>query len=170
MSTVKTIAERAEEFFFKGMLNGYLSDKKPDDHPTLFLWKQLIYTDGEFTLDDSWHDRGGYTKILLEETVIWVMKYEGWYSTETGVIPLLKAALRKAYTQGEFNGGRGPEELSHHNLTYQNRWVGRNRGKRRGFEKFRGAEGIYDFRRDPEEQCFGLHKYSGMLLIQRHLI
>jgi hypothetical protein len=161
----KTIEERAQKFFFKGMLAGYASGTETSPHPTLPGWKQFICTDNIFTLIDSWCDKSGYTQILYMGTLIWVMHYEGTYTKEDGVIQLLKAALHDAYSNGNFMGGRGPKTFTLDGLKkYINTWRGF------GFRKFAGEELIFDPRRPRGEQRFGQHAYSGMLLVPPGLI
>ena len=49
----------------------------------------------------------GVTKMYYKEILVWWMTYDGSYPSE--VIPFLKQAKLKAYTEMSFVGGRGPE-------------------------------------------------------------
>lgn len=156
----QTIETLAQEFFFEAMLAGYASSAKPDTHPVFPGWKQITYTKSPFTLEDSWCDEGGYTHICLTGYLVWVMRYRGSYSKEDGVIHLLKSALYESYRHKNFIGGRGPNDFT---LDGTKRYVNNWRG--RGFASFWGTETIFDPHRPHDEQRFGEHSYSGMLLV-----
>jgi hypothetical protein len=98
------------------------------------------------------------------------MRYEGTYRKE--VIPFLKTALLKAYSENNIFGCRGPVEFTNQDfpgLIYYNEYKG-------PFTKFRGEERTLNMKargtRNTAVQRFqngfrieGIHKYWGGILV-----
>jgi len=157
----QTIETLAQEFFFEAMLADYASGAAAPNHPTLPGWKQFVYQNDPFILVDSWCNMGGGTQIFFKGQLVWDMKYGGSYSSEDGVIPLLRAALYESCSHSNFTGGRGPQDFTLDGLKkYINNWRG-------DFTEFTGHEVITDPHRECSESLFGEHTYSGGMQIPR---
>ena len=160
----KTPAFHAEmkTIFFEAMNVGYATDA-PKKQSILWLPNNqtIEYKRGQWRVVDTYHvtqlgpRSGGTTLIAYEETPIWMMQYFGEYEKEA--IQCLKAALRTAYENKQFFGGRGPEsfqcgEYVYTNSSPRNVWRNHNFG-----DRFNGEEEICDSR----ARLYGWHTYQG---------
>lgn len=155
------IFKEAQAFFFEAMLRGYADEaQKPIPVPGKPGFKQFIYRKGDWRIVDEWATNPdsdvsfGTTTIWYKGQVVWMMQYFGKYGE--GAIPLLKEALKAAYIQKVWYGGRGPFEYKSGSLSYTNNtWAGT-------FEFFQGKEYISDL---DQNRRLGWHEYHGMALI-----
>ena len=159
-------------FFFTAMAEGYAS-KNPEKSFIKELpgSKMISYTKGDFKLIDYWFSSlddfsCGHTLIYHRDVLhtlgipVWVMSYHGWYTKE--VEPFLKAALRKAYEDCNFVGGRGPELFSAEEPSSFKDFVYMNEvEKQSNWKNFQGKEQISS--RSTMRRC-GWYKYQGFLL------
>lgn len=169
--------EVIKQFFFRGMLDGYVNPNSIKFRdlrvvfPTVHFWmpdsectfycknvegKKLQLVDLWFSRGDS-DFNGGMTVIWVNDEPIWMMNYGGWYRKDA--IPVLKMALKTAYEQKLFHGGRGPHEFRVGDYTYS------NDPDHSGFEEFCGHEDAYkDSQIVPAAYWLGHHDYHGFLL------
>lgn len=162
-----------ETAFFEAMNAGYATDA-PKKKSILWLpgSKTIEYIRDSWRVVDSYHvtalgpRSGGTTIISYEETPVWMMQYLGQY--DEAAIPCLKAALRAAYAEKEFFGGRGPDEFVHGEFVYHNEV---DRAYRADFQTsnfFKGYEKITKVGRDADgttQKAVGWHSYQGMMMI-----
>lgn len=172
--------EIIKQFFFRGMLNGYVNPnfvKLTDlqaiapQMPDGFIMpgsKCTVYRekidDDFFQLIDVWFSRkdcdfsGGMTVIISSNNgPVWMMNYGGHYSEEA--IPTLKLALRTAYEQKDFHGGRGHEKFSNGDYLYSNDF------QHGDFSEFYGYENMFKAGKSgPIQTWLGRHSYHGFLL------
>ncbi|TSC64864.1 MAG: hypothetical protein G01um101491_129 [Parcubacteria group bacterium Gr01-1014_91] len=159
----KTDAFRAEmkDVFFEAMNNGYANSPKKKSVLWLPGSKTIEYIRDPWRVVDTYHvtqlstRSGGTTITSYEETPVWIMQYLGEYNEV--VIPCLKAALRAAYGDKQFFGGRGPEffqygKYSYRNFSPRNVWHNHRFG-----DRFNGNEEI----NDEDGQLKGWHSYQG---------
>lgn len=87
-----------------------------------------------------------------------MMQYFGQYPEEA--IPCLKAALRAAYAEKKFFGGRGPEnfELGAGEYVY---WNKKEVLQSHNFASFNGAECVFN----KKGELIGRHFYQGGLML-----
>lgn len=147
-----------EAKFFEAMRNGYVSGKTPSQLKDKSFCIQ--YVKGLWRVTDRWDvgvlpciNVSGETRIFYDNIQVWVMQYFGAYAQK--VIPFLKGALLENYQKNIFLGGRGPQEYTSENLTYQNKIDAGS-----SFHNFRGEERIFH-----DEHLMGEHRYQGGLLI-----
>lgn len=125
--------KQPEAFFFEAMRRGWASNIPqpvfnfvPGQKTYQYIGERLWLEDSFFVTPGSKSSYG--TTVIwtvekgLRERPVWVMHYGGWY--EKSVIPLLKRALMRNYSEGIFLGGRGPIILElegeDHTLQYLN--------------------------------------------------
>jgi hypothetical protein len=196
--------EVVKQFFFRGMLDGYVNPNPvkfkdlqisfPFQIPfppvmkfasyCLFGSKCTVYheeIDGKhFLLIDIWFSTkksdfsGGMTLIIVDNEMVWMMNDGGHFPEE--VIPTLKLALKSAYEQKLFVGGRGPAEFRNGDYLYDNvlQHQDNNGG---GMHDFYGFENIFESgteesgkinesgRINPIKYWCGQHHYHGFLLV-----
>jgi hypothetical protein len=156
MDKFVVIPEEAEAYFFKAMRTGYVVGSKTLNNFPFPGWKTVRHKDGSFSLTDTWistpysNRSSGVTTIYYKDVPIWVMHYGGWYEKEADYV--LRAALKWSYEQGEFTGGRGPEEFETSYMRYTN-VLARNR-----FVNFEGIEKIVG---KGTGTLYGTHWYRG---------
>jgi len=155
------------EVFFEAMNAGYATDA-PKKKSILWLPqnKTIEYKRGDsWRVVDTYHvtplgpRSGGTTIIAYEEEPVWMMQYMGQYADEA--IPCLKAALRAAYIEKKFFGGRGPDEFIYDGFVYRNEV---DRSYRADFQTsnfFKGYEKIQNAKRESS----GWHSYQGMMML-----
>lgn len=161
------ILEGAKEAFFKALLAGYAGDgsgvdveKTPDGYTTN-TWEE-----GEYRVVDRYCTTqlsdysAGTTTIFFENKAIWWMNYAGRYPADA--IPFLVDALKNAYENRQFEGGRGRNGF----MTVRDResWTYKNIVKLNSFADFSGKEMImYAFCQ--QAIMVGYHEYSGISFI-----
>jgi hypothetical protein len=147
--------------FFEGMNVGYVADKpKKNTITELPGSKMVLYVSGPWKLTDVYHVTplssmsGGTIVIAYEDVPVWMMQYFGQYYEEA--IPCLKAALRQAYSNCHFIGGRGPHHFVFKEYIYKNS----EDIFPQDFKLFRGEEKVHD----KSGIIFGRHLYHGGLM------
>lgn len=168
VSIDRDTVERIKDFFFDGMLAGYLGNAKREDVPDMPCYRRIMWEHGDFMLADLYmktlgtHGSNGQVTIWFRNEPVWMMSYHGRYDRKG--LPVLKAALRQQYERRDFHGGRGPRSFLLGPYTYTNtveRWH---------FERFNGFERIEDRSTlsDPHATSplsLGSHQYLGGLLV-----
>lgn len=152
--------QTVQDVFFDAMAAGWAHDVQKETIAEMPGSKIISFTQGDFRVLDHYltspsGKSAGTTAIWHQDQPVWVMQYGGHY-TEFG-ISFLKSALRKAYTERNFYGGRGPEEMS-----FTDHVVYQNRIERNSFEDFLGEERVFIL----GEAVYGYHWYRGMLLLK----
>ncbi|MDO8492103.1 MAG: DUF5680 domain-containing protein [bacterium] len=173
---------RAQAAFFQAMLAGYVSGAKANEVLNMPGHKGFEFesSDGSFRVLDCYcvykppidyaalehydpskpsvsKKSAGTTTIWFCDRPIWFMNYRDSYREEH--VPLLKSALKRAYSQADFVGGRGQrtfQDKSAENLLYIN-----NVESGSTFENFKGHE----FINEEPNGIVGQHDYWGMALI-----
>ncbi len=151
--------------FFEAMMAGYASAEKPKKRFLTEIpgYKVVTYVSGPWKVIDAWQvtpigdGSGGTTHILYENIPTWMMQYFGKY--DATAIPCLKAALRAAYSERKFFGGRGPKDFVHENGAFYRNWkhdIGQH-----DFASFFGQERVFD----RTDQRLGCHSFQGGLMI-----
>jgi len=155
-----------KEVFFEAMMAGYAAEEKPKKSEIPGLPRSKMpkpFVKGPWTVIDFWFttllsdSSGGTTIILYEGQPVWMMQYFGLYCE--AAIPCLKGALRAAYQEGKFFGGRGPEYWR-----YKPSWpVYRNKPYdfSSTFDVFHGVETVETSSGTP----IGVHRYQGGLML-----
>ncbi len=146
----KTNVFEIVDFFFEGMLRGWVVDGPENDVFGLPGYREYIHcsSDGRLRLIDMFcvrpgSDRSsGSTTIWLEDKVVWVMQYGGWHLEEA--IPFLKEVLKKSYGEKFFCAGRGQKRYVGSDFCYSNNLVAGSDGT---FLDFHSEENV---RRCPE--------------------
>ncbi len=142
-----------QAFFFKAMMEGWISGGQEITNPNMPGYKTLLFRDEDFFLHDCYcvnpnsTKSVGATTIFFQNAPVWVMNYGGFY--EDGVITFLKSALRETYRISKFVGGRGPLAHLGDSLIYE-------------FNKFEGREEVLD---KESRTLLGFHEYWGMSLL-----
>lgn len=160
--SVQVDSQAVEQFFFQAMKSGWATPVPKSPIPGLPGSKSIPFRRDDFTLIDYYFVASGSnasygsTVIWVANRPVWVMHYGGWYKKE--VIPFLKAALREAYSQNQFFGGRGPQRYTNNEylFLYCNKWI------EGYFGNFHGLEYVLDEHRN---QRLGEHRYFGGLMI-----
>ncbi len=103
-----------EEFFLEASRQTYAADAPKTTIAELPKSKVLRYERGDWLYVDLYFSANGksfgQTIVWHQDQPVWGMQYRGdWDKSDERVIPFLKSALKTAYDQGEFRGGRGPE-------------------------------------------------------------
>jgi len=169
--------DEIREFFFHGMMNGWATGAAKHLVPGMPGFMQIIFSDGRFTMIDRYcvvpieaqddpdeviHTgrpvlaaprSSGLTTIWFEDVPVWQMSYHGQYTPQASAF--VKCALRAAYGDKQFFGGRGPSVFEDNDFSYHNE-IEQNR-----FAVFRGCEKVWGQEVDVLE---GFHRYMGMLL------
>lgn len=153
--------------FFEAMIIGYASEEKLKKSSIAELpGSKLIppYVKGPWKVSDPYlvtplsSFSGGTTIISYEGVPVWMMQYFGQYPKEA--VPCLKAALRTAYENRQFFGGRGPESFGYGPFRYTN-YSPRNVWKNHRFgDRFNGDEEV----RENGGKLLGWHTYHGGLM------
>jgi hypothetical protein len=157
--------EDARAFFFEFMQNGYAGMQEPENilcfpedrgtkrhsYGNLSLW----YGIDEWQSSNQSNGSSGTTRLYYKKSLVWVMHYMGSYRDDS--ITCLKHALGRAYGQGLWLGGRGPEVCEHGKWIYQNNCIENE------FARFSGRETIAN---RELAKVVGEHRYFGGLLIQ----
>lgn len=166
---VKTVGEG---FFLKAMLAGYAADVTPIPVSDMPGYKGIVYGcnyEGvELYLVDRWckNNSGGSagtTTIWTGGQPVWVMHYGGIYRAKS-VTRFLKKALKHAYSEQQFNGGRGPDvfvsvDEEDKGMVYV------NHVRLNTFDEFEGTERIVSFSDENRKGwVVGFHHYWGMNL------
>lgn len=169
---VKTPAFLAEmeTVFFQAMSTGYANNAKKETFAD--VGKLVDFTEGPWTVIDGYLKTplgprsGGLMAMSYEGVPVWMMQYMGQYSDDA--IPCLKAALRAAYVEKKFFGGRGPERFVCDGLVYQNDVDRSYRGDFQGSNFFQGYEKIQRQGSGPNGapgEALGWHSYQGMMML-----
>lgn len=152
------LVEDAKEFFFEAMLEGYVKGGQVPGSIMNFPgsrsfhhWHDNWCLCDMFTIAPPSHVSAGTTYIWYRSTPVWMMQYNGYYRPPA--VPTLTAALRDAYSERKFFGGRGPAVFAGQgNRFYVNRYEGE-------FEtSAHGEEMIYD----SNAAVIGLHRYQSV--------
>lgn len=160
--------DELKDFFFKAVLHTYAGDAQEKTSALLPGYKVLQFEDGNFQYVDLYSSSlkldlmvyprmtWGHTVICYKTKPVWVMFYQGfWFVGIDGVVPTLKAALKQAYQNKKFFGGRGLENFQQGEFKY---W---NRVRQNDFVLFKGDEGIKDLE---AKQDLLRHMYNGFLV------
>jgi hypothetical protein len=123
------LREEAREAFFLAMMAGYASVARVEKRTILELpgSKMIRFEYGRYTIIDTWWTvpdspySFGQTIIYRDDIPVWVMQYQGDYAEDA--IPFLKEALREAYSNRNFIGGRGPAKYERDGWYYENHSV-----------------------------------------------
>jgi hypothetical protein len=150
--------KQIRDFFFRAMLQGYAEQDggKIQKFPRC---SQFVWQEGNLSIIDTWYvspgsdKSAGHTVIFLEDVPVWFMSYGGQY--QESAIPLLKQALKQAYQERRFLGGRGISRAEGTDLYYI------NVPRVNDFAKFCGREEITN----RNKNLLGFHEYWGMALI-----
>lgn len=158
-----------EEFFLEAASATYVGKAKkttiaelPDSNVYPYQVGELSYRDIYWTNGER---SGGTTLIHEHGKLVWIMSYNGWcQNNDPEVLTFLKQALRSAYEQRLFYGGRGRSayyqtKQGMPGLVYHN-WP--DFGLDNGFREFHGREHIQRFP-DVVNTLFW-HRYQGLLL------
>lgn len=132
--------KKIEEFFFEAMKSGWATPIPKTSIPHLPGSKSIPFRKDEYYLLDYYfvapgsNSSYGTTVIWVAEKPVWIMHYGGWY--DKAVIPFLKRALMRNYSENIFFGGRGPERLEgeDHTLQYLNKVELNHFGSFQGYE------------------------------------
>lgn len=160
--------------FFAAMNAGYAAPTKPKKSRIAELpgSKTTTYVEGPWGVIDTYlvtplgSRSGGMTVISCKDIPVWMMQYLGQYDEEA--IPCLKAALRAAYVENQFFGGRGPDEFVHGEFIYRNEIDRSYRSDFQNSNFFKGYEKIQKRARDAQGAMgavMGWHSYQGMMMI-----
>ncbi len=160
--------EEIQAFFFETMLSSWVGCGTKIEIPGMPGHWGFDYSEGDLRLVDRYcvtpssTMSAGTTTIWYCNIPIWVMQYAGFY-TDPHVISFLKRALLKAYSAGEFIGGRGPRIYVEHPFVYVNRPTSND------FGQFAGREDIYDLvdgepSHTESVDSIGFHRYMGISL------
>ncbi|MEK7062108.1 MAG: DUF5680 domain-containing protein [Patescibacteria group bacterium] len=157
--------EVLQDVFFEAMLAGWVSGATPVNLPELpgarqFCFKEENKYGNIFVLDTYWTFRGssvsfGFTNIYHNNDAVWYMRYGGEYHKDA--IKTVKQALKEAYEQQKFFGGRGMISFAHRQKWYHNNPVSGS-----DFTSFSGRESVEFVGIDIS---LGYHDYSGGLLL-----
>lgn len=162
--TLTQLKQEVLEAFFQAIIAGYAGGKKNQEKELLeelLDCKMTRFEQGRYQVTDMWRTLPnsdysfGETVVYRDIIPIWVMSYQGWYDGE--VIPFLKEALRNAYEQRQFVGGRGPEKYETGDLMYVNSY----RDNRGDWRRFSESEMILR-----GTKVMGYHHYQGILLLK----
>ncbi len=157
--------EEVMEFYFKAMMSGYINEILPipvADHPGYWLFtfvdrkRRLIFEDRWFEVPNSRFTTGTTTIYYMDngnKIPIWIMTYHGDYHEEA--LPLLKEALKSAFEEKLFIGGRGKSGVKSDSMVYEN-----YPDARHSFTHFSGLEQITSY-----GKSLGRHYYEGHWLI-----
>lgn len=154
--------EEIQEFFFKGMLNGYAAGIKGIALPGMPGYKRTEFREGDFYLLDRWvvtplSDKSvGDTIIWHRDVPVWAMYYGGRFDKNT--IAFLKRMLFKAYEARVFIGGRGLPDVE--SIKESLRYINVPRGN--DFSRFSGREEVFNTKMT---KILGWHEYWGMSLL-----
>ncbi|MDP1706726.1 MAG: hypothetical protein Q8L36_02800 [bacterium] len=165
MTNLRIDWSRVQDFFFRAMMQGWTVEGSVIKPPDMLGYKLARFEEDNLRLTDLWCTGGGgeksagTTTIFFGEIPIWVMQYNGWYHEEA--IPTVRASLMSAYQGRIFLGGRGRISFS---IPESPHIEYRNRVDFNDFERFVGAECVWD-KRGSEEKKIGVHRYNGMSLI-----
>jgi len=149
--------QEVKEFFMEASINTYAgSAVRKSTIKELPESKVFHYERGNFLYADCYFSKRGkscgQTMIWYNGTPVWWMQYHGeWSSNDGRIIPFLKEALKGAYKEGKFIGGRGPLLFTNKWLVYINHYDG-------DFKKFKGIEWI--ILKENSKLVFW-HKYFG---------
>ncbi len=147
-------------FFFEAALATYAGDgEKIPDEEIAPGFKGHRFVRGEYVYVDKYAVNGiqsfGQTVIWLDEMPVWFMQYHG-FCHDKRASELVKKAMREAYMQRQFIGGRGIKHLRVDDLGYGN--SGSNL-----IEKFNGVDWVTHYVDDKEFMTFW-HDYGGGLI------
>lgn len=154
----RTFPAQIQDVFFDAMLEGYVGKPNKSWNPGLPGSKVIEYRRESWLVVDSYivseksPYSGGTTYIYYDGVPVWMMQYFGFY--DGCAIPTLKAALREAYEERIFFGGRGPRTFLQDVHTY------RNSTRSNDFKSFSGREEIENV----DAEFCGFHQYQGGLL------
>ena len=154
------IVSDVQEFFFEAMQAGWASGSSKQPVLGMPGYKRISYESGGWRLVDEYCTRpasrysSGTTTIWIEGFIAWIMQYQGWYKPEGSKVA--KAALREAYSNNIWMGGRGPAEFQSGGLVYKNEAKG-------DFQAFSGQESVVPVgSRGSIIDSVGTHVYRGM--------
>lgn len=161
----RQLFEEAKAIFFEAMCVGYAAGAEASPVPGFPGSKNIEYRRDSWLVTDTYfvrpHDirSGGQTIIYYAESPVWMMQYLGEYPPQ--VLPFLKEALFKNYSQSVWDGGRGPTQYPlFARSAYPFNYV--NLGSR-NFHKFSGKEWISNH----DGVQLGWHAYNGLWLPNR---
>jgi len=145
--------------FFKGMLRGYARSELTPSKIELLDGSKVTsspITELGVTVTDLWQTTPhsdtswGTTTLSCSGRIVWMMQYWGEYRLEA--IPFLRKALRSAYSEQKFVGGRGRSYFTDGEYTYLNITESND------FDNFNGCERVLN----KNGKLLGWHKYHGM--------
>jgi len=155
-----------QEFFFKAMIEGWVSGGKEVSIPAFPGFKVIAYERENLRLIDMWtkivegsDKSSGVTTIFQNDQPVWIMHYGGSYPKD--VTFFVKTALQNAYRNKRFCWGRGPE--SFHISGDDTEYINMGHGD---FNSFEGREELFGKNRNGKRDLLGYHKYWGMSLTE----
>ena len=150
-------SQEIQSTFCRLMARGWVVGAEEVELPELLGFKCIIIEDGDWRLLDAYctppgNRSWGLTTLTHDGVVALTMEYGGWY--EKNDLRFLKDVLLRAYSRGDFYGGRGQSTRGLGGVMYSNR-VDTTRGP-----NFHGRERIY---LEGAPYWRGEHYYSGMI-------
>lgn len=158
---IPALEETMAIFFEYQLTASWLTDAKPIENPDLPGAHIFPWVKGPWQVVDIYwttkHSQNsfGYLVISYEGQPVWRQEYSGFY--EKDAIPFLKEALRMAYDDHLFLGGRGVLEFVKNDLHYRN-----CPQSHQDFRNFDGIEGVYN----EAGNLKGFHQYNGGRLVE----
>lgn len=160
------MAETAEvqaikEFFFEAALATYAgSGPKMPIGQTPPGFKGYKFGRDRYLYQDIYsavgtHHSFGQTVIWMDDKPIWFMQYHG-FCRDKRASEVAKQAMRAAYVERQFIGGRGIKRLEQGNLQYGNNGM-------RSFGDFNGQDWVSEMKNGRDAMLFW-HRYHGGLL------
>jgi len=152
------------EFYFEAMLEMFLGDAPRVDVPEKPGYRRIEYRRDEYrmvdeylkTLGTSSHS-SGQAVIWQGDTAVWTMAITGRFEREA--LPVIKKALRKAFTARQFIGGRGPQHFNDGRYSYENHF------ELWDFKEFNGRESVYQHGQFENKRWLGSQMYQGRILV-----
>jgi hypothetical protein len=155
-------SKHIQEFFFRAMIGGWATAGSSRILiPTMPGFKGIECVDGDYRLLDMWCTHpdsiksSGLTTIWYQNNPVWIMHYGGEYTQEAAAV--VKRALKQAYENRQFYGGRGQSSLERGSAMSYVNLIQKN-----DFADFCGKETVLD---DASGTVVGYHQYWGNLLI-----
>lgn len=154
--------EQLKDFFFEAALATYAGDGEkipseeiaPGFEGYRFVRGNHVYVD-KYAVNGS--GSFGQTVIWLDDKPIWFMQYKG-FCHDKRAITVVKQAMREAYAQRQFIGGRGIKTLRVDDLAYGNSGNG-------SIERFNGSDWVADHTDGKDAMVFW-HDYRGGLIMK----
>ncbi|MBI2624249.1 hypothetical protein HYW67_02015 [Candidatus Parcubacteria bacterium] len=156
------------DFFFEAGMETYAGDivmakrtivELPGSRVLRYKRPPFLYMDCYFSVGEKSFGQTGIWHEAFPAGPVWGMQYSGW-CRDKWAIPFLKRALRYAYENRIFLGGRGPLEFipEGESLAYQNLLRPGS-----GFTDFAGSENIFE--REVSARTLFYHAFNGLALV-----